>query len=318
MRRLPIVLSFVAGCAAGTSGQFRASIDVVRVEALVADAAGRPIAGLTAADFEVTDNRAPQTIAVRPLAGAEIDVVIALDTSLSVQGQRLDHLRAAMAALVDRLSPADRATLVAFNHELAIGPVDAAPAAIRPRLTSIVANGATSLVDATTAALVWSAGRGRPILLLVFSDGRDTASWTRYEQALALARTSDAVVDAVVTGELARRGAGILRTHQGIPRPRSRILQPTLSPSSPPMEEERRLTSERFLSVLTEQTSGQVLNGDEGGGLGAAFETSLTQFRSRYEITYTPAAPAPGWHAIDVKVISRRGATVHARRGYQR
>jgi VWFA-related protein len=257
-------------------------------------------------------------IAVRPLADAEIDVVIALDTSLSVQGRGLEHLRAATAALVDRLSPTDRATLIAFNHQLTIGPVDAAPAALRPRLTTIAAGGATSLVDAASAALVWSTGRGRPILLLVFSDGRDTASWTRYEQALALARTSDAVVDAVVTGELARRGTGILQTRQGMPRPRNRVLQPTLSPSSPLTEEERQLTSERFLRALTEQTSGQVLNGDEGGGLGAAFEASLAQFRSRYEITYTPVAPAPGWHAIDVKVTSRRGATVHARRGYQR
>jgi VWFA-related protein len=317
MRRLAIVLSCVAGSAASASGQFRASVDVVRIEALVADAAGRPIAGLTAADFEVTDNRAPQTIAVRPLAGADIDVVIALDTSLSVQGQRLNHLRTATAALVDRLSSTDRATLISFNHQLTIGPVDAAPAAVRPRLASIVADGPTSLIDATTAALVWSAGRGRPILLIVFSDGLDTASWTRYDQALALARTSDAVVDAVVTGELARRGAGILKTHQGIPRPRSRVMQPTLSPSSPPMEEEHRLTSERFLSALTRDTSGRVLNGDESG-LAAAFEASLAQFRSRYEITYTPAAPAPGWHGIDVKVTSRRGATVHARRGYQR
>jgi VWFA-related protein len=318
MPRLLLVLSIVAGGAATATAQFRASVDVVRVEALVADAGGRPIGGLTAADFQLTDNGAPQTIAVRPLADAEIDVVIALDTSLSVQGKRLAHLKAATAALVDRLMPTDRATLIAFNHQLAIGPADAAPAAVRPRLTTLVASGATSLVDAATAGLVWSAGRGRPILLLVFSDGRDTSSWTRYEQALALARTSDAVVDAVVTGELAGRGAGLLMTQPVRPQARSRITQPTLTPSSPSSEDARRLTAERFLGALTRQTSGQVLNGDAGGGLGAAFAASLAQFRTRYEITYTPVAPAPGWHAIDVKVTGLRGATVHARRGYQR
>jgi Ca-activated chloride channel family protein len=318
MLRLLVVLSIVAASTATAAGQFRASVDLVRIEALATDAGGRPIPGLTAADFRLTDNGAPQAIAVRPLADAEIDVIIALDTSLSVQGTRLTHLREATAAVLDRLTTADRATLIAFNHHLAMGPVDAAPSTVRPHLTRVVAEGATSLVDATTAALIWGTGRGRPILLLIFSDGRDTASWTRSDQALTLSRMSDAVVDAVVTGDLARRGAGMLRTRQGIPRPRSRVLQPTLSPSSPPMEEERRLTSERFLHTLTEQTSGRVLNGDAGGGLGEAFEAALAQFRSRYEITYTPSAPAPGWHAIDVKVLGRRGATVHARRGYQR
>jgi VWFA-related protein len=293
MPRLLLVLAIVAGCAATARGQFRASVDVVRVDALATDAAGRPLAGLTAADFRLSDNGEPQQIAVRPVADAEIDVVIALDTSASVQGRRLDRLKQATAALVARLSPTDRATLIAFNHVLAIGPVEAAPAAVVPRLTSIAAAGATSLVDATTAGLILSAGRGRPILLLLFTDGRDTSSWTRYDQALALARTSDAVVDAVVTGE-------------------------TLSPSSPSAADEGRLTSERFLGALTSQTSGQILDGDAGDGLAAAFETSLAHFRSRYEITYTPTAPAPGWHAIDVKVTGRRGATVHARRGYQR
>ncbi len=65
-------------------------------------------------------------------------------------------------------------------------------------------------------------------------------------------------------------------------------------------------------------TGGQVLDGDAGGGLAAAFEASLAQFRTRYEITYTPTSAQPGWHALDLRVKGHRGATVHARRGYQR
>ena len=58
--------------------QFRASVDVVRIEALVLHK-GRPVAGLGAGDFTVTDNGAAQTIAVRALARQPIDVAIALD-----------------------------------------------------------------------------------------------------------------------------------------------------------------------------------------------------------------------------------------------
>ena len=50
------------GGAVTVSGQFRASVDVVRIEALVADSGGRPIAGLTVADFRLTDNGAAQTL----------------------------------------------------------------------------------------------------------------------------------------------------------------------------------------------------------------------------------------------------------------
>ena len=306
----PIVaVSIVLAAASTVVGQFRTAVDVVRVEALVADG-GRPVAGLSAADFTLTDDGARQAITVRPLAGAEIDVVVVLDTSESVSGPRLEHLRAATAALLERLASRDRATLIAFSHQLAFGPADAAPETLRPRLATLAAHGATSLIDATTAALVWGTGRGRPILVLVFSDGRDTASWTGVDQAFALARTSDAVVDAVVTSQrtMADPGQTTIENRRG--RPVFRVSPETSA-------QRRRLAAQDFLSGLTAMTGGQVFDGDAGGGLAAAFEASLAQFRTRYEITYTPTSAQPGWHTLDLRVKGHRGASVHARRGYQ-
>jgi VWFA-related protein len=273
--------------------QFKASVDVVRVEALVLDA-GRPVAGLTAADFAVTDNGAAQTVRVRALAREPIDVAIALDASGSVAGTRLERLRAAALALVGQLTPTDRATLLTFDHGLSLGPRDAAPAALDDRLRGLTAQGRTSLVDAATTALVWSIGRDRPMLVIVFSDGRDTASWTRPEQAQALAGRSGAVVDAVVMGDLLPTGVARLVDH------------------------DRLTPDERFAADLAVSTGGRVRNGNAGAGLAGAFRDALQQFRARYEIIYTPTGSAPGWHAIDVDVIGRRGASVHARRGYQR
>jgi len=102
--------------AATAAPQFRASVDVVRIEALVLNR-GRPVAGLGAGDFTVTDNGARQTIAVRALAGQPIDVAIALDVSASVRGERLGRLRQAARTLVGLLTPQDRATLVTFDHQ---------------------------------------------------------------------------------------------------------------------------------------------------------------------------------------------------------
>jgi Mg-chelatase subunit ChlD len=155
--------------------QFRTEANAVRIEALVLED-GRPVPGLTAADFSVTDNGRPQTIRVRPLEREPIDVALALDVSDSVRGARLEHLRAAALALVAQLTPADRATLLTFDHTLSLGPRDAAPDALAPRLRALTPQGRTSLVDAVTTALVWSTGRERPMLVFVFSDGEDTAS----------------------------------------------------------------------------------------------------------------------------------------------
>jgi VWFA-related protein len=276
--------------------QFKASVDVVRVEALVLDD-GQPVAGLTAPDFVVTDNGAPQTVRVRALAREPIDVAIALDVSGSVAGARLERLRAGALALVSALTPADRATLLTFDHALSLGPRDAAPATLDQRLRALTAQGRTSLVDAATTALVWSIGRDRPMLVIVFSDGRDTASWTRPEQALALAGKSGAVVDAVVMGELLSTSAARLVDHD-----QAALLTP----------------DERFAADLAVSTGGRVRDGGAGAGLAGAFRDALQQFRARYEITYDVTTQTPGWHALDVRVPGHRGAAVHVRRGYQR
>jgi VWFA-related protein len=273
--------------------QFKASVDVVRVEALVLDE-GRPVAGLTVADFVVSDNGVPQTVRVRTLAREPIDVAVALDVSGSVAGTRLERLRAGALALVGALSPADRATLLTFDHALSLGPRDAMPTELDERLRGLTAQGRTSLVDAATTALVWSIGRDRPMLVIVFSDGRDTASWTRPEQALALAGRSGAVVDAVVMGELLPVGGARL------------VTRDPLTPD------------ERFVADLAASTGGRVRNGSAGAGLAGAFRDALQQFRARYEISYDATSQTPGWHALDVRVPGRRGATVHVRRGYQR
>jgi VWFA-related protein len=281
--------------------QFRASVDVVRIEALAVER-GRPIGGLTAADFRLTDNGAAQTITVRPLGAEGVDVVVALDTSGSVEGERLEHLQAGTRALVGQLGPRDRASLLAFNHALLLDPADAQAAIVAARIGDLTAQGRTSLVDAVTAALVWSAGRERPTLAIVFSDGVDTASWTRLDQALTLAKSTDVVVDAVVAGQ-ALSGAG---------------LTPQLADAQTQLPGRQPTPSERFLRDLTRLTGGRVRDGDAGDRLARGFRVALEHFRARYEISYTPSSARPGWHEIDVRVVSRRGAADHARRGYLR
>jgi len=287
-------LAVAVALAAVAPPQFRTEVDAVRIEALVLDK-GRPVAGLASADFVVTDNGQPQIVRVRPLEHEPIDVAIALDVSGSVRGARLEHLRAGALALVGQLTPADRATLLTFDHALSLGPRDAAAGALMARLRALTPQGRTSLIDAVSTALVWSTGRDRPMLVFVFSDGEDTSSWTRPVHALALARGSDAVVDVIVAG-----GTPIASALSAT----GRLVPPT--------------AYERFLGELAATTGGRVRNGGAGGELATAFQAALEQFRARYEISYVPGSSTRGWHAIEVRVPGRRGVDIHARRGYQR
>ena len=115
-------------------------------------------------------------------------------------------------------------------------------------------------------------------LLLVFSDGLDTASWLTPESVLDSVKRSDVVVYGVTA---------------------------------------RGPEDSKFLEDLTELTGGATLKIESTKDLSAAFLKILDEFRQRYLLSYSPAGVArDGWHRLDVRVKNRR-VTVKARAGYQ-
>jgi hypothetical protein len=73
-----------------------------------------------------------------------------------------------------------------------------------------------------------------------------------------------------------------------------------------------------FLTVLAEETGGKYTDTERSDQLRETFVQILTEFRSRYVLTYIPTAvETGGWHRIDVKLKNRKG-NVTARRGYLR
>jgi VWFA-related protein len=255
---------------------FRARVEGVRLDVLVTQGSV-PLAGLGAADFEVRDNGVLQSIDLVNLGDVPVNVVLTLDTSESVTGGKLVDLQRAGHALLGALAKGDTAALVTFNeavmHRVALTPdLDR----VRRGLSSVEAWGDTALVDASLAAMLLGDTDAGRTLVVLFSDGVDTASFSEPELVLQTARRVNGVVYAVSSAR-----------------------------------EDRP-----FLEDVTSATGGRMIDISRTGDTGRAFLEILQEFRRRYVITFTPTGVSPGgWHKLEVRV-KRPGTRVQSRAGY--
>jgi Ca-activated chloride channel family protein len=280
-RLVGVCIAVLVGTAVGPSAQqptFSAKRESVRVDVLVTDR-GTVVTGLVAGDFEVRDNGVPQRIDLVSFQQIPLNVLLAFDGSASVAGERLKHLQAAGHALLERLGNDDRSSLLTFSHAIVQRePLTGATARVREALSQVQPSGDTALVDGTYAALMREPSDGGRTLLLVFSDGLDTASWLQPAQVLDSAKRSDVVVYGVSS---------------------------------------RAAEESTFLDDLTTLTGGSVLKIDSTRDLSGAFLKILDEFRQRYLLSYSPTGVASGgWHRLEVRVKNRR-VVVRSRAGYQ-
>ena len=190
----------VLGAPSITAQTFRSNTQGVRVDVLVTDR-GKPVGGLTVDDFELFDNGVRQTITLADFDQLPLNVVLAFDMSRSVTRDRLGHLQRAAGALLDALTKQDQAGLITFSHAVALRhSLTKDVPRLRDALARVEPAGATALVDGIYAGMMLGeSGVGRA-LLIVFSDGVDTASWLTPDSVLQTAKRSDVVVYAVSVG----------------------------------------------------------------------------------------------------------------------
>jgi Ca-activated chloride channel homolog len=257
---------------------FKSGVETVRVDVLVTRD-GRPVADLGPADFEVFDSGVTQRIDHAAFGEIPLNVVLAIDASSSIQGERAQRLRQACHRVLGKLRDGDEVGLVVFGD----------PVAIRSRLTRDVSAvraavdmpfplGRTALVDAVQASIVTAeSGIGRA-LVLVFSDGIEVSSYLSPDAVLETAKRSDTVVYGVSL-QGGRRRSGVL-------------------------------------DDLADASGGSLVQIESPDQIEATFERVLEEFRHRYVLSYTPTGvERTGWHEIKVRV-KQRGTSVKARAGY--
>jgi VWFA-related protein len=279
--RLWIVPGLLTSLWVTASGQvpFKAGVEAVRVDVLVTRG-GQPVQGLTPRDFQVRDNGILQEIDHAAFEEIPLNVVLVLDGSDSVKGDRERHLRTASGGLLDSLRADDQAALINFGGSVIVrSSLTSQLARVRSALEDPLPLGDTSLVDAAYAALV--AGESQPgrALVIVFTDGVEVSSFLDADTAIEAARRSDCVV------------YGVTLTNGGKPS---------------------------FLRDLSDASGGELLEIASTSDLGTTFLKLLDQFRHRYLLSYTPqGVERQGWHRLQVRV-ARGGVTVKARPGYNR
>jgi Ca-activated chloride channel family protein len=307
MKSALVAVALSVATVVGGAQTFRSGVDAIRVDVLVLDGK-RPVTGLTAADFELLDSGVPQTIEAASMDDVPISLLVALDTSVSVQGDILSRLKEAAMSAVGMLRESDRAALLLFSNTVVLSASwgtdrnETAAAIARAQ-----AGGSTSLYDAAfTSLLVRDDAPGQRNLAIIFSDGDDTASWLPDTAAVDKAHRTETVVYGVEISDTraSERAALRLKNRSGI------ALKPPAV---------RSLTSGTpFLMELAESSGGERFAVRRASELRDVFARIVTDFRSRYVLTYTATGvEAKGWHPIEVKLKGRKG-TVRARRGYSR
>ena len=294
MKRLVILCCWIVAALVPALAQevrYRSSAELVTIDVLVTDDR-RPITDLAISDFELLDNGVPQSLQQLYHERLPVVVLMVLDTSGSVEGERLASLKKAAALAVDRLRPIDRAAVVTFSHQLAQrAPLTSNRAALHAAIAALTAGGSTSLRDGAFAGLtIAAADRGRTLMML-FSDGVDTASLLSDRRVLEIARRSDVTVYPIGIRD-APRLTGIGQTPGGLP------------------------TDDRFLRDLAQTTGGRLVYAEENRDLTRTFTRVIDEFNSRYVLGYTPTGVSGrGWHRVEVRLKTRKG-TVVSRRGY--
>jgi VWFA-related protein len=280
LRLIGLILVFggaVPSAARPQQATFSAGTLGVRVDVLVTHD-GKPVTGLQASDFVLRDSLVPQTIDVAEASDLPLNVLLAFDASASTAGAGQADLVTATRALLAGLRPGDRVALTTFSEAVRLDvPLTSNFGAISAALQHVTPGGNTALLDGVYTSLVSTLTEPARSLVVVCTDGRDTASWLEPQEVLEAAKRSNAVIYAVASG--AAQGWSTLKD-------------------------------------LTSATGGQTIDVASGADRRATFEAILLEFRRRYVITYVPAnVPSGGFHPLDIRV-RRGGARVTARPGY--
>lgn len=274
----------------GPQGE-RVDVRLVELFVVVTDDKGRPVRGLSQADFAVREENVTQQIASFQEAD---DVPLTLGLAVDSSASMFVKLPLMQKAVVDFLGttfrPEDRAFVVDFDDTpRLVRPATSDLERLKRSIDSLEASGHTALWEAIVYSLVQLQGtRGRKALI-VFSDGADEDEQFPFRSSLRIAREMGVPIYLVLMRKKTEESAAL------------------------------GLIARSFTSRavrLAEATGGRVFYAKEYKNLDAVYDEIEAELRSQYLLTYYPKNSAGatsegrGFRSVDVAV---RGEGLRAR-----
>jgi Ca-activated chloride channel homolog len=288
-----VVLVSIAAAAAAAQTTFRSGVELVNLGVTVTDNKGALITDLTAADFEVVEDGAKQTVSyfAGDTAGAaapELHLGILLDVSESM-GLDIAFTRTAAIKFLNTLTDAVDITIVDFDTEVRVGRYAQHDfARVVERIRQQKTDGNTAMYDAIGLYIDGASSQpGRKIMLL-YTDGGDTRSVMRFGELLDLLKASDVTVYAV--GVLEHQTQSAKTAHRPI------------------------------LQQIAEATGGQAFFPLSAKTLDSVYDKVVAEIRAQYTVGYlsTTTRTDGAWRKVQIKVTRKdsRDYRVRSRQGY--
>jgi len=265
---------------------FKSGTQVVPLYVTVTDAERRLVPDLQQKDFEVFDNGQPVTLTLFQNEPEPFSVVVMLDTSGSMTGT-IDLLQAAAEQFVIRLLPDDHGMVGAFNDKIQFPLEDFTNDRddLIGALKDVDFGNPTRLYDAIEASLDQLKRVSGRRVVLVFTDGDDTASKIGMGKVLDRARTEESMIYAIGLESVYFNGMSQVRS-----RP------------------------DRGLRKLADETGGGYFELKRTDELGPTFTRVAQELHSQYVLGFPPATDGK-LHKLEVRV-NEPGMTARARKSY--
>jgi VWFA-related protein len=272
---------------------FRASVDVVTIQASVRDGRGRPVKGLTARDFEIRDNgQLRPMLSLREDLHPPVSLAILVDMSGSMRlGPKMPMAGQALDGVLSQLRTGEDEVAL-FTFDSALHEREAFTrnlSVLQGALSEFEPFGTTSLYDATAETARRVAARSATHkAVVVLTDGVDTSSALAPSAVSALASSIDVPVYVVATVPSVDQRAMIQSADRG--------------------------ADAADLRDLAEWTGGHFLFTTTFAETAVAAGGIIAEIRQQYLLAIA-ATDAREWRRLDVRV-KRPSAIVKARSGY--
>jgi Ca-activated chloride channel family protein len=256
--------------------------------------AGQHNLQLSQNDFQVLDNGVPQQIVTFGRDELPLTAVLLLDTSESMQGERLESVRRGTKAFLDGMKPSDEAMLALFSDRLLrFTPFTSDKKELDAAIASTQAAGGTAVNDFLYLSLKLLDSRQGQRVVVLFSDGSDVHSVVPASDVLWKARAGQSLIYWIQLGGKHQSFTSAWRGFK---------------------ENDREFNE---LEKAVKESGGRILSIEHVEDLEGAFRNILQELRQQYALGYYPTnAKGDGkWHKIEVR-LREGGGRVRTREGY--